>query len=179
MDWYYAKDGQQVGPVSEEELTKLKQGGQLSGEELVWNETLTDWVPMNSLSQFGDATPAEEGTPAPAESAVAPASAASASEPAATLSPVTQASQNLAPGEKIPTYLWQSIVCLVLCCLPAAIPGIIFATKVDPAVARGDIAAAREASAKAKMWCWISFGVGLVANVLIFGASFISAFMEA
>ena len=162
--------------MSEEELQQLKDGGQLSGDELVWNETLTDWVPLSSLSQFGDSPPAM-GAPTP-EAAPAANPSASASEPSPTLSPVTNTAQTLPPGEKIPTYLWQSIVCLILCCLPLAIPGIVFATKVDPAIARGDIAAAKEASAKAKMWCWISFGVGIVANILIFGASFLSAFME-
>ena len=165
-----------MGPVSEDDLRSLRDSGQLTGEELVWNETMADWAPMNSLSQFAGAS---ESPAAPVEtppaSPVTPAATAAtiaASQPAGNLSPVTNAGQqSLAPGEKIPTYLWQSIVCLILCCLPAAIPGIIYSTKVDPAIARGDIAGAREASEKAKMWCWISFGVGLVANIIIFGAS--------
>ena len=177
MDWYYAKDGQQAGPVSEDELRGLRDSGQLTGQELVWNETMADWAPMNSLPQFADAaeTPAAptEVPPATTASPTATASPYASTQPSGNLSPVTGANQqSLAPGEKIPTYLWQSIVCLILCCLPAAIPGIIYSTKVDPAIARGDIAGAKEASEKAKMWCWISFGLGLVANIVIFGASF-------
>lgn len=169
MDWYYAKDGQQVGPVTEDELRQLRENGQVSDADLAWNESLSDWMPIGSLPQFAEAAPPEQSSePSP---------------PASTLTPVVSAgvaasSGTTPPGQPIPTYLWQSIVCLVLCCLPAAIPAIVYSTKVDPAVARGDFAAAKQASDNARLWCWISLGVGLVANILIFGLSFLSAFAQ-
>lgn len=64
-------------------------------------------------------------------------------------------------AEKIPNYLVQSIV-LLCCCFPLAIVAIIFAAQVNTKLAAGDIAGAREASSKAKMFCWIAFGLGLV-----------------
>jgi hypothetical protein len=64
-------------------------------------------------------------------------------------------------AEKIPNYLVQSIV-LLCCCFPLAIVAIIFAAQVNTKLAAGDIAGAREASSKAKMFCWIAFGLGIV-----------------
>ncbi|CAI7978449.1 CD225/dispanin family protein [Parafrankia sp. BMG5.11] len=76
-------------------------------------------------------------------------------------------------GQPIPTYLWQSIACTLLCCLPAGIAAIVFATKVQSRQQIGDYAGALEASAKAKTWCIVSFGVGLAVVVLgfVLGAS--------
>lgn len=65
------------------------------------------------------------------------------------------------PAEKIPNYLVPSIL-LICCCFPLAIVAIIFAAKVNSKLAVGDIAGAREASQKAKMFCWIAFGLGIV-----------------
>ena len=70
------------------------------------------------------------------------------------------------PVVNIPNYLWQSIVVTILCCLPVGIPAIIFSTKVNSLVLAGKIDEAKGASAKAKMWCWISFGLGLVGTIL-------------
>ncbi|ABW15854.1 Interferon-induced transmembrane protein [Parafrankia sp. EAN1pec] len=76
-------------------------------------------------------------------------------------------------GQPIPTYLWQSIACTLLCCLPAGIVAIVYATKVQSRQQIGDYAGALDASSKAKTWCIVSFGVGLVVVVLgfVLGAS--------
>lgn len=66
----------------------------------------------------------------------------------------------------VPNYLWQSIAVTVLCCIPFGIPAIVFAAKVNGLVAEGKIAEAEDASRKAKMWCWVAFGLGLVAIIL-------------
>lgn len=203
MDWYYASNGQQQGPVSREQLIELHRSGQVKDSDLVWNDSMTDWAPFGSVADLGGGAPAAEApaaeTPAaetpvaetpvagvPAEEPVStppadtgvPASTGETS-PALSAAPAAAVAAGVAGGEKVPTYLWQSIVCLVLCCLPLAIPAIIFATKVDPALKNGDIAAAKEASAKAKMWCWISFGVGLAVNIIAFFISFAASFAEA
>ncbi|MEC5126931.1 CD225/dispanin family protein [Verrucomicrobiales bacterium BCK34] len=176
MEWYYASNGQQQGPVSQEQLMELFQKGEVKTSDLVWNETMTDWVPFGnvpSLSQAGAATGgAAPASAAPAQSP-APSSAAPRSAPAvASTMPATG-------GENIPNYLWQSIVCMVLCCLPLAIPALIFATKVKPAIEMGKLDEARDASKKAKMWCWIAFGVGLVVQVLYLGLVAVGAMAEA
>jgi hypothetical protein len=69
-------------------------------------------------------------------------------------------------GTKPPTYLWQSIACTILCCLPFGVVGIVYAAKVDGLAASGNMAAALDASNKAKFWCWMSFGATIVIFVL-------------
>lgn len=64
------------------------------------------------------------------------------------------------PVERIPNYLVPSILTLC-CCWPLSIVAIVFAAQVNSKLAAGDIAGARDASAKAKMFCWIAFGIGL------------------
>ena len=42
--WYYVDvGGQQKGPVADAALIAQFQSGQLVGEGLIWNETLSDW----------------------------------------------------------------------------------------------------------------------------------------
>ena len=43
---------------------------------------------------------------------------------------------------------------------------IIFAAQVNSKLATGDLAGARDASAKAKMFCWIAFLLGIVVCVI-------------
>ena len=73
------------------------------------------------------------------------------------------------PGEVIPNYLWQSIVCTVCCCWPLGIPAIVYAAQVNTKVLQGDLEGARNSSHNARMWCWIAFGAGLVFS-LVYGA---------
>jgi hypothetical protein len=74
-------------------------------------------------------------------------------------------------GEPIPNYLWQAIVCTVLglmCCLslPFGIVAIVFSTQVNSKLAYGDLAGAKDASNKAKIFCWVSIGIFGVVGVL-------------
>ena len=69
-------------------------------------------------------------------------------------------------GEPIPNYLIQSILVTLCCCLPLGVVAIIFAAQVNSKLAAGDIAGARDASAKAKMFCWIALIIGLVAAAI-------------
>jgi hypothetical protein len=44
-EWFYARGGQQKGPVSYEQLSELARSGGLSAEsDLVWNASMKDWV---------------------------------------------------------------------------------------------------------------------------------------
>jgi hypothetical protein len=69
-------------------------------------------------------------------------------------------------AESIPNYLVQSILVTICCCLPLGIVAIVFAAQVNSKLAAGDLAGARDASAKAKMFCWIAFGLGIVASII-------------
>jgi hypothetical protein len=65
----------------------------------------------------------------------------------------------LAPN--IPSYMGWAIVTLILCFWPTGIAAVVFAARVGNRLALGDISGAQEASRKAKMWCWITFGIGI------------------
>src|SRR5437660_567103 len=74
----------------------------------------------------------------------------------------------LPPGATVPNYLVFAILSTVLCCLPTGIPAIVFAAQVNGKLQAGDIAGAQAASKNAKMWCSISFGLG-IAFYLFYG----------
>ena len=80
----------------------------------------------------------------------------------------------------IPSYMIQAILVTFFCCMPLGIPAIIFASRVDGLIRMGNLAEARECSNKAKLWCWIGFGLGIPANIIsiigLFGSSFANVF---
>jgi len=77
----------------------------------------------------------------------------------------------------VPNYLVQSILVTLCCCIPLGVVAIVFAAQVNGKLAAGDVAGAMDASRKAKMWCWIAFGVGLVV-IVISGIINSAAFMQ-
>jgi len=80
---------------------------------------------------------------------------------------------------KISNYLVQSILVTLLCCLPIGIPAIVFAAQVNGKVQGGDLSGAMASSKKAKMWCWIAFGVGLIFVILQIIITVIPVMLEA
>jgi uncharacterized RDD family membrane protein YckC/uncharacterized protein YbaR (Trm112 family) len=47
MNWHYVNQGQQAGPVTEEELLALVREGKISEETLVWREGMQNWTPFH------------------------------------------------------------------------------------------------------------------------------------
>ncbi len=43
MQWYYAQNGQRLGPYGDAEFAQLVSGGQVAGETLVWHEGMANW----------------------------------------------------------------------------------------------------------------------------------------
>jgi GYF domain 2 len=48
-EWYYAKDGQQYGPVSSRDLKQLAEQGRLLATDVVWKEGMPDWHPAGQV----------------------------------------------------------------------------------------------------------------------------------
>ncbi|MCL2349120.1 MAG: CD225/dispanin family protein [Planctomycetaceae bacterium] len=66
----------------------------------------------------------------------------------------------------VPDYLVASILVTLFCCLPLGIPAIIFAAKARSLKGVGQYQAALEQSNKAKIFTYVSLGLGLL---VIFG----------
>jgi hypothetical protein len=138
-------DGKEYGPVSADTLRQWMAEGRANAQTQVLPEGAGSWVALGALPEFaGAAVPSP--VPMSAPQAV-PGLAA-------------------APGS-VPNYLVQSIIVTLCCCIPFGIPAIVYAAQVNTKLAAGDVAGAQDSSGKAKMWCWIAFGVGIVANVIV------------
>jgi hypothetical protein len=72
-------------------------------------------------------------------------------------------------GTPIPNYLWQSIVVTVLCCVPAGIAAIVYASRVQGRQRMGDVQGALDASRKARTWCIVSLVAGLIVAAIYAG----------
>ena len=75
------------------------------------------------------------------------------------------------------TWMAESILVTVFCCLPFGIAGIVFASRVSSLYAADNYEAALQASKNAGKWTKIGFIVGLVAIVLyllLYGVTFFS-----
>jgi hypothetical protein len=66
-EWYYAKNGQQMGPVSTEVLTRMATSGQVQPTDLVWREGMPNWAPARTVRALFPEPP--QVTPIPVEPA--------------------------------------------------------------------------------------------------------------
>ncbi len=75
--------------------------------------------------------------------------------------------ENQNAGQKPPkSWLIESILVTLFCCLPLGIVGIVNATRVESRFYAGDVAGSNQASADAGKWTKIGFWVGLGVGVL-------------
>ena len=65
------------------------------------------------------------------------------------------------PPARVPNYLVQAILVTIFCCLPFGIVSIVYAAQVNGKIARGDIEGGMRSSEQAKLWAWVSFGIGI------------------
>ncbi|MCE5254479.1 MAG: CD225/dispanin family protein [Actinomycetia bacterium] len=75
----------------------------------------------------------------------------------------------------IPSYLGWAIAVLILCFWPTGIVAVVYASRVGNRLAVGDIAGAQDASRKARIWCWVSFGLAVAGVVLAILVSIFAA----
>ncbi|HEX4125171.1 MAG TPA: DUF4339 domain-containing protein [Tepidisphaeraceae bacterium] len=52
--WYYALDGQTLGPVQTSQIVQMIQNGAVSGGTLVWIEGMADWLPASRVPEFSN-----------------------------------------------------------------------------------------------------------------------------
>jgi hypothetical protein len=134
QEWYYARGGSQVGPVTFAQLTDVAKTGSLGRDDLVWREGMGDWQPASTIPGLIPA-PA-----APAPAAAQPDVYDTAPEPAfqpprpqpyyaPPMGPVHM--QYAQPGMQAKSYKGLAIggfVCSLvglLCCILVAITGLV------------------------------------------------------
>jgi len=135
-DWYYLKNGEQNGPLPRESIQELARSGQLRRADLVWTEGMKDWLPVKSVPELG----INRLVP-PADSTI----------------PSSEAS-----GQSVPNYLMWSIISNLCCFPPTGIVALIYSAKSTAAMDLGNTEMALMCANKAKMWNFVSLGIGLL-----------------
>jgi uncharacterized RDD family membrane protein YckC len=57
MNWHYAENGQQIGPVTDERLVQLFRAGKINPDTLVWHEGMPDWMTYHQATANLSLTP--------------------------------------------------------------------------------------------------------------------------
>ena len=63
--WYYAQEGQQQGPVSQEQLKELASSGQLKPSNTVWKQGMAQWAKAGQVSGLFPASDPAQPPPTP------------------------------------------------------------------------------------------------------------------
>lgn len=61
MTWHYVDNGNQAGPVTDEELAALHSQGKVTDDTLVWRTGLPQWVPYRTVRDGGTLAPGVAG----------------------------------------------------------------------------------------------------------------------
>lgn len=72
MNWYYAKNGHQQGPLPTEDIKDRIAMGEIAPTDLAWCEGMGDWTPVGEIPQLKVEAPIKPEVPAAPEAPVAP-----------------------------------------------------------------------------------------------------------
>ena len=65
MNWHYATNGIQKGPIPTEDMKSRIAMGEIAPTDLAWREGMADWMPVASIAELKvDEPPARVETPA-------------------------------------------------------------------------------------------------------------------
>lgn len=183
MKFYIVENQKPVGPF---EVSQLVERG-IKGSDLVWAEGMTDWTPAESVDEIrvalyssypgagstADAEPkynfnSESEPPCPPVQPQFPPINQQYSQQSAPQPQYPNAPQQPYYSNELPpkTWLAESILVTILCCLPFGIVGIIKASNVSSLWQAGRFEEARAASASAKKWTLIGFFASLAVYFL-------------
>ncbi len=132
-------DGGEYGPVSAQQLQQWIADGRANRQSLVLGSGQTEWKALETFPEFAGAL---------------------------SISSLPPQLLRTEPVAGIPTYLWPSLVATLCCCPPFGIVATIYAGKVGGKLAAGDRPAALDASKKARIWFWITVGLGTLAYLI-------------
>lgn len=158
MSKYFFLDayGKQQGPVETEKLQECGVGP----DTLIWTKGMPKWQPAKEV--------------VPSHLLIKEAIEEIDVPPSPSPSPRPQGGQSGHSGNTPPdNYLVWSILVTVMCCsfLPGGIVAIVYSSKVNSYWEKGNYAEAQKCADRAKMWCYITAGVGFIgaiANLFLF-----------
>ncbi|MFW6286674.1 MAG: GYF domain-containing protein [Candidatus Sumerlaeota bacterium] len=180
MDWYYAQDGEQKGPVEEYELRQMHDAGQIQDQTLVWAEGMAEWKPYSAAVE----KPAGAVSPAGAHPETSATEANQAASTAGTDAGTFQgqgmsSAQFTAAAVDINNYMTSSIIALVLsilgCCLIScfspiplilSIIAVVFSSQVNGLARAGDIQGAQSKANTAKILAIIAIVLAVLVLLL-------------
>lgn len=142
MEFYILIDGKTEGPFSLEKLKEMP----VTPQTKVWRQGMPEWLPAEQVGELNFLF----GTPPPAPAMDDNRRQAESS------------TLKIAPR----TWLVESILITVLCCLPFGIVGIVYASKVSTLLNIGQYDEAVAASKEAGKWVKIGFITGLIGIIL-------------
>lgn len=154
--FYIARDGNPAGPYTLEEMNF--QG--LKRDTLVWNESMTGWTPAYMVPELA---PIVTNAQYDSDNAcnVPPIPGSQYSQP----NYGAYQPQMREPCPK--TWLVESILVTLFCCLPFGIVGIIYASKVESNYLQGDMEGAYKASRNAGKWTKLGFFIAIGIYILL------------
>lgn len=160
MKRYFYTDGKQrFGPFTFEELSRQNIGE----DTLVWREGMEGWTPLKEVGELAGLFPPEVSAPAMTPAAPAmPARTAGASAPG-TPKPAAVKVEGIPPK----SWLVESILVTIFCCLPVGIAAIMSASKVESSFYEGNSAKAADYAKTAKQMVTISFWGGLAVVIFV------------
>ena len=144
MKKYFYTDGtDKFGPFT---LGELKEKN-ISRETLVWFQELGEWKPAGNVPELSEIF--ELSPP-----------------PIAKPNLINNNMESIDNKKPPKTWLLESILVTLFCCLPCGIAGIVNAAKVESRFYAGDIEGANRSSADAKKWTTVGFWIGLAIGVI-------------
>jgi hypothetical protein len=151
MKKYFYTDGiNNFGPFT---IDELRDEG-ISRDTLIWYQGLNEWSKAGTIHELNEIF--------------------------ANMPPPIYKPGGIPKDQKPPkTWLVESILVTLFCCLPFGIAGIVNASKVESQFYSGDIDGAERSSEEAKKWTSISLGLGIVGVVLYFILILATAAMDA
>lgn len=177
-----------MGPFNFEELSKEY----IKPETLVWFPGLQEWRAAREIEELGslfsgNGEPAPPPVPDSQNGSLFTENRESSSSSVPELQNGSLFTENQQPAPlpvpdaqnvgKTPvqpkSWLAESILATIFCCLPFGIAGIVYASKVENRFVAGDIQGSQEASKQAARWTKYSFIAGIIyiAIALIYGIS--------
>lgn len=157
MKYFVLINGQQLGPVEESQLL----GMGVTRDTHVWREGMEQWQPAGTVSELGYLFAPPCGS---AASGATPPPPMGGCPPPPYPQPM-QYNQDIDYDECPKTYLLESILVTIFCCLPFGVIGIYNAAGVSSAYNMGDYRLSLQRSDNAKKWSLIGLIVGLVCQI--------------